>query len=64
MFNEKKMILKCLPVRSEKSRLNAIKEWFLLKLNSVAKTGPKIESYFGFDILMFSECTEFAMEVC
>jgi len=33
-----------------------------MKIASIAGVGPSVEAYFGFDILMFSECTEFAME--
>ena len=48
-------VMKCLPVQSALSRYKAIKEWFLMKLSAVAGIGPSVESYFGFDILMFSK---------
>jgi serine/threonine protein kinase len=36
----------------------------LLKVCSDLVIGPQVEKYFGFDMLMFSECVEFAMEYC
>jgi serine/threonine protein kinase len=45
-------------------RQEAIKEWFILKMASTLEAGPKVEAYFGFDLLMFSDCVEFAMETC
>ena len=64
IFKKHKIILKCIPIRYKGSRHWAIKEWFLLKIASGLEIGPKIEKSFGFDILMFSECLEFAMEFC
>lgn len=39
-------------------------ECFLLKIASVAEIGPSARNYFGFDILMYEDCAEFAMETC
>lgn len=33
-----------------------------MKVASMARVGPKLKPYFGFDIIMFEECIEFAME--
>ena len=60
----KEFALKCLQAKSDESRVKAIKEWFILKLSSALKIGPKVEPYFGFDIVMYSECIEFGMETC
>lgn len=60
-FNKKSFVIKCIPVVSKNSRCSAIKEWFLMKVASVIGVGPQILDYFGFDILMFSECIEFGM---
>ena len=56
--------MKCLSIRPGKksTRYKAVKEWFLMKLSSLAGIGPKVEDYFGFDILMFDGCIEFGME--
>ena len=64
LFEENNITIKCIPVRSECTRHAAIKEWFLLKIASAAEIGPKISNHFGFDILMFEGCIEFAMETC
>ena len=55
-FNNKIFVIKCLPVWSNKSRIRAIKEVFLMRFCSHLKIGPKINNYMGFDMLMFSEC--------
>ena len=55
-FNKEEFIIKCLPLQYKDSRFRAIKEWFIMKIASIAGVGPKLEPYFGFDILMFSEC--------
>ena len=58
--------MKCMETKHKQvnRRAKAIKEWFIMKICSILKVGPQIEPYFGFDILMYSECVEFAMEVC
>ena len=63
-YNGEIFIVKCLPLQFKDSRFRAVKEWFLMKLAFLTGTGPKLHPYFGFDILMFSECVEFAMEEC
>jgi hypothetical protein len=42
----------------------AIKELFLLKIASCLKTGPCVRNYLGFDLLLYRDCMEFAMERC
>jgi serine/threonine protein kinase len=36
----------------------------VLKIASAVEIGPKLEPYFGFDLLMFPNCVQFAMETC
>ena len=64
IFEKQSMTIKCLPVKSSEARHRAIEEWFILKIASALEVGPKVESYFGFDILMFETCIEFTMEQC
>ena len=52
-YLNKSIAIKCINVRSEKTRNLALKEWFIAKLASATEIGPKLESYFGFDLLMF-----------
>lgn len=42
----------------------AIKELFLFKIASALKTGPCVRNYLGFDLLLYRDCVEFAMERC
>jgi hypothetical protein len=64
MYRKEKIAIKCLPIRGKTTRHRAIKEWFILKVASKLEVGPKVMPYFGFDILMYSDCVEFAMEAC
>lgn len=41
-----------------------LKEWFILRIISTAQVGLKLEPYFAFDLLMYEDCMEFAMELC
>ena len=56
--------MKCIPVKSDKTRRRAIEEYFLLRVASALDCAPKIDKVFGFDMLMYQECIEFPMEVC
>lgn len=38
------------------TRYHAIKEWLLLKIASIAEIGPQVETFFGFDLLMYQDC--------
>jgi serine/threonine protein kinase len=63
-LSQQKFAIKCIPSQHYSCRNNAIKEYFLTKVASFAGIGPKVESYFGFDILIFADCIEFGMERC
>ena len=52
-YLNKEITIKCIKIRSEKTRNLAIREWFIARIASANEIGPKIESYFGFDLLMF-----------
>jgi hypothetical protein len=39
-------------------------EYTIARLASNLKSGPSIRNYFGFDILIFDNCIQFAMEQC
>ena len=41
-----------------------IKEVFMLKIAHALETGPKMDSVFLFDILIFKNVIEFPMEAC
>ena len=56
LFQNKKIAIKRIAVRSKKARSRAIKEWFILRVASAAGIGPYLEPYLGFDILMFNDC--------
>lgn len=43
---------------------NAISEFFILKIASALQVGPFIHSPFGFDLIIYRNCIEFAMEFC
>jgi serine/threonine protein kinase len=64
VFLNRILILKSFLIKTKGTRNQAIKEWFLLKIVSALEIGPKMEPYFGFDILMYRDCVEFAMEKC
>ena len=40
----------------------AIKEWAILKICSVLQCSPHIENYLGFDLIIYEDCIQFAME--
>lgn len=61
---KEKIAIKCIKVTSGIYRKRAVKEWFLAKIASAAEIGPKVMSSMGFDVLMYSDCVEFALEVC
>jgi hypothetical protein len=41
-FLKKTLAMKCIPIIDEKSRIRAIKEWFLLKIASTVEVAPKM----------------------
>ena len=63
-YDGKEIVLKCVPVKSEKTRRRTIEEYFLLRVASALGCAPRIDKIFGFDMLMYQECIEFPMEVC
>ena len=44
--------------------LEVVKEVFMLKIADALETGPKMNSAFLFDVLIFKNVIEFPMEVC
>ena len=56
IYDDKEIVLKCIPIRSEITRRRAIQEYFLLRVASALDCAPKIDRVFGFDMLMYQEC--------
>lgn len=50
--------------KMQRGLADAIKQYCLTKLCSVLEIGPKILDCFGFDILIFQQTAEFAIEFC
>jgi hypothetical protein len=44
--------------------LTAIQEYCYIKICSALEAGPQIGNLFGFDMVCYSSCIEFAMEKC
>jgi len=44
--------------------MNVINEYCLLKIASAVTAGPRHITPFGFDLVIYDNCIEFAMEYC
>lgn len=41
-----------------------VKEYCLMKIATALDSSPKVCNYFGFDLIVYSDCVQFAMEKC
>lgn len=44
--------------------MSSIKEYCILKICYELECGPKVHNYFGFDLLIYQDSIQFAMEQC
>ena len=63
-ISEEPFVVKEVPLKTDEDKISILQEYFLTKLGYILGVGPKVGDYFGFDILMFSDCALFAMEPC
>jgi len=67
-FLKNSFAIKCTSFKDQTEKAlttrRAIREWFLLRIASALKCGPALDNYLGFDIFIFNNCVEFAMEIC
>lgn len=65
MFDQT-IIIKTIEIKDKERRIkvisSAIKEYCCLKIASALGFAPKVDNYLGFDMIIFDNCVQFAME--
>lgn len=60
------IVIKTIEIKDTERRImvisSAIKEYCCLKIASALGFAPKTDNYLGFDIIIFENCVQFAME--
>ena len=65
VLNDKNICIKSTNFNSESFHQTfpkVIKEWCILKICSIINCCPRVDLYLGFDVIVYTDCIQYAME--